>query len=66
MMDIRLIVVGKIKEKYLEDAISEYQKRIKPMANLQVVEVKEVTLYDENDTLIANSLCNMYFLKNDK
>ena len=55
MMDIRLIVVGKIKEKYLEDAISEYQKRIKPMANLQVVEVKEVTLYDEARNLKEES-----------
>ena len=54
-MDMRLIVVGKIKEKYLEDAISEYQKRIKPMANLQVVEVKEVTLYDEARNLKEES-----------
>ena len=28
MMNIRLICVGKIKEKYLEDAISEYVKRL--------------------------------------
>ena len=47
MIDIRLIVVGKIKEKYLEDAILEYMKRISSMANLSIIEVKEVTLYEE-------------------
>lgn len=55
MIDIRLIVVGKIKEKYLEDAILEYRKRIQPMANLQIVEVKEVTIYDEARNLKEES-----------
>lgn len=47
MMEIKLIVVGKIKEKYLEDAISEYVKRIKPMANLNIIEIKECNQYDD-------------------
>ena len=55
MIDIRLIVVGKIKEKYLEDAISEYKKRIQPMANLSVVEIKECTNYDEARNLKEES-----------
>ena len=41
-MDIKLIVVGKIKEKYLNDAINEYTKRIKPYCNLNIVEIKEI------------------------
>ena len=36
-MDINLIVIGKIKEKYLVDAINEYTKRIKPFANLNII-----------------------------
>lgn len=30
-MKITVITVGKIKEKYLEDAIAEYSKRLKPL-----------------------------------
>lgn len=41
-MDIKLIVVGKIKEKYLTDAINEYTKRIKPYCNLNIIEIKEI------------------------
>ena len=55
MIDIRLIVVGKIKEKYLEDAILEYKKRISSMANLSIIEVKEVTLYEEERNLKEES-----------
>lgn len=47
MIDIKLIVVGKIKEIYLDEAIAEYLKRIKPMASLNVVEIKECNLYDD-------------------
>lgn len=45
-MEIKLIVVGKIKESYLNDAIKEYLKRIKPFANLNIIEVKEHTYND--------------------
>lgn len=45
-MEIKLIVVGKIKESYLNDAIKEYLKRIKPLANLNIIEVKEHTYND--------------------
>ena len=33
-MDINVIVVGKIKENYLQAGIEEYLKRIKPFCNL--------------------------------
>lgn len=45
-MEIKLIVVGKIKENYLNDAIKEYVKRIKPLSNLNIIEVKECTYND--------------------
>ena len=51
MIDIKLIVVGKIKEKYLEDAISEYVKRIKPMASLSIIEIKEINQYEDSRNL---------------
>ncbi len=41
MIKIELICVGKIKERFLEDAISEYSKRIGKYANLEIIEVKD-------------------------
>ncbi|NLO75295.1 MAG: 23S rRNA (pseudouridine(1915)-N(3))-methyltransferase RlmH, partial [Clostridia bacterium] len=40
-MQIRLIAVGKLKEKYWREAVQEYSKRMKPYADLQIVEVAE-------------------------
>ena len=51
MMNINLIVVGKIKEDYLESGISEYQKRIKPYCNLKIIEIKEINTLDTNKNL---------------
>lgn len=45
-MDINVIVVGKIKENYLQAGIEEYLKRIKPFCNLQIIEIKEMTTTD--------------------
>ena len=50
-MDVNLICVGKIKEKYLEDGISEYIKRIKPFCNLKVIEIKESNFGETNKNL---------------
>lgn len=40
-MKIILITVGKIKEKYLRDAISEYGKRLSRYCKLEIVEVAD-------------------------
>ena len=45
-MKIKLVVVGKIKEQFYKDAIDEYMKRISPMANINIIEVKEVNTDD--------------------
>ena len=41
---IKLIVVGKVKEKYLRDAIAEYEKRLSRYCKLQVIEVADIFL----------------------
>ena len=38
---IKIITVGSIKEKYLKDAIEEYQKRLKKYTYLEIVEIKD-------------------------
>ena len=40
-MKITILSVGKIKEKYLKDAIAEYAKRLSRYCKLQIVEVED-------------------------
>lgn len=40
-MKITIAAVGKLKEKYLKDAISEYTKRISRFADIEIVEVED-------------------------
>ena len=38
---IKLIVVGKVKEKYFTDAIKEYEKRLSKYTKLNIIEVAD-------------------------
>ena len=40
-MQIRIIAVGKIKEKFLQEGIAEYEKRLRPYVKLQIVEIAD-------------------------
>ena len=48
---IKIICVGQIKEKYLKDAIEEYQKRIKKYTNIEIIEVKDEGLVEVGKAL---------------
>jgi len=39
---IKIICVGKIKEKYLNDAIKEYEKRLSKYTKLKIIEVNDI------------------------
>ncbi len=41
IMNITIIAVGKLKEKYLKEAIAEYEKRMRAFAKLQIIEVND-------------------------
>ncbi len=43
---IRIICVGKLKEKYLKDAIEEYSKRLKKYTSIDIIELQDESLYD--------------------
>lgn len=43
-MNIKILAVGKLKEKYWQDAIKEYSKRLSRYCRLQITEVKESLL----------------------
>ena len=56
-MNITVIALGKLKEKYLTDAISEYGKRISAYGKLQIIELNPVRLSDNpSQTEIDNAL----------
>ena len=46
-MKISVIAVGKIKEKYLKDAITEYSKRLSRYCKLEIIEVADEKTPDQ-------------------
>lgn len=53
-MNIDIVCVGKVKERYLRDAIDEYRKRLSRFAKVDVIEVAdEKTPEHASDTLNA-------------
>lgn len=46
MIKINLISVGKLKEKYWRDAVSEYSKRLSAFCKLEMIELNEYRLSD--------------------
>ena len=47
MVRIKLIAVGKLKEKFFRDAVEEYQKRLTRYAQLEIVELPDVSVPDD-------------------
>lgn len=45
---IKIICVGKIKEKFFKEAIEEYKKRLSKYTKLQIIEVEDVNLPNES------------------
>ena len=62
MLNINIVCVGKIKENYLKDAISEYSKRLSRFCNLNIIELQDEKLPEKlNDSIISdikNKECN--------
>jgi 23S rRNA (pseudouridine1915-N3)-methyltransferase len=57
MMKIKLLVVGSIKEAYLQAGIDEYRKRLTPFVKLELIEIKEEKLPDNpSEADIQNGL----------
>lgn len=49
-MKIKIIALGKIKEKFLKDGIEEFLKRLKPYTAIEVVELPALEIRDSNLT----------------
>lgn len=50
-MKIKIIALGKIKEKFLKDGIDEFLKRLTPYASVEIIELNPIEIKDENLTL---------------
>ncbi len=50
-MKIKVFAIGKIKEKYLKDAISEYQKRLSKYTKLEIIELNDISNLNRNDII---------------
>lgn len=49
MMNIKIVSVGSIKEKFLKDAISEYLKRLTRFAKIEIIEVDETKIQNKSE-----------------
>ena len=47
-MKIKIIALGKIKEKFLKDGIDEFLKRLTPYASVYIIELSPIEIRDEN------------------
>lgn len=47
-MKIKIIALGKIKEKFLKDGINEFLKRLAPYASVEIIEINSIEIKDEN------------------
>ncbi|MBR3881708.1 MAG: 23S rRNA (pseudouridine(1915)-N(3))-methyltransferase RlmH [Clostridia bacterium] len=55
-MGINIICVGKLKEKYLKDAIDEYSKRLSKYCNLNIIEIQDEKLPGKVNDSIAKDI----------
>lgn len=55
-MNISLITVGKVKEKYFRDAIAEYEKRLSRYCKLEIVEVTDEKTPDNASELLEDQI----------
>ena len=49
-MKIKIIALGKIKEKFLKDGIEEFLKRLRPYAQVEITELMPIEIKDDNLT----------------
>ena len=71
-MRIKIIALGKIKEKFLKDGIEEFLKRLTSYSSIEIVELAPVEIKDENlvqkaleqeaEKILANIKPNSYVI----
>jgi len=54
-MNIKIIALGKIKEKFLKEGIDEFLKRLTPYASVEIIELPAIEIKDEH---LTNKILN--------
>lgn len=49
---IKIVAIGKIKEKPMQQIIGEYQKRLKPIHKIELIELTNTTIDDESKRIL--------------
>lgn len=55
-MKVTIVTVGKIKEKYLKDAIAEYSKRLSKYCKLEIIEVADEKTPDNASAVVEEQI----------
>ncbi len=67
MMNVQLIVLGKLKEKYMKDFAAEYEKRISAYCKITIVELEPVRLSENpSQSEVDNALVKETKMIKDK
>ena len=62
-MKIKIVTIGKLKEKFLIDGVNEYLKRLKPFAKIEICEISECkTVEEEGQKLLSNVLRESFII----
>ena len=61
---IKIICVGKIKEKFFKEALEEYQKRLSKYTKIKIIEVEDINL--DNEELIKQKESELILKHIDK
>ena len=56
MLNINILCIGKIKEKYLKDAIDEYSKRLSKYCKLSIIELPDEKIPNKINDNITNEI----------
>lgn len=56
MLNINILCIGKIKEKFLKDAINEYSKRLSKYCKLMILELPDEKIPDKLNNTISNEI----------
>ena len=59
MIHINIICVGKIKEKFLKDAINEYSKRLSKYCKLNIIELSDESIPNTLTDKVAGNIKNI-------
>ena len=65
-MKVKLVVIGKIKDKNINNIINEYKKRLKLFCNIEIIELKDKGMIKEELEIKKHLLSKSNFLLDEK